>query len=71
MTNIHNYVDSLKIAWIKRYLDGDNKGKWKIIFANEITKVGGDWIWLCNPKKDTDFCHDKLCNVFLSDILKA
>ena len=24
MTNIHNYVDSLKIAWIKRYLDGDN-----------------------------------------------
>ena len=42
-----------------------------IIFDSEITRVGGDWIWLCNPKKDIDFCYDKLCNVFLSDILKA
>ena len=71
MTNVHNLVDSLKIAWVKRYLDSENLGKWKIIFCKEITNIGGEWIWLCNPTKDTDFCYDKLCNAFLSDVIKA
>ncbi len=71
MTNVHDFADSIKIAWIKRYLDNENKGKWKVFFSKEIFKVGDVWVWLCNVYKDTDFCYDILCNAFLCDVFRA
>jgi hypothetical protein len=71
MTNIPNFIDGLKIAWVKRYLDENNKGTWKLLSHNDIEGFGGDWIWLCRPEKHTDFWYDKMCNTFLSDVLKA
>ena len=46
MKKVQNFVESLKIEWVKRYCDSNNKGKWKIIFCKDIIKIGGKWIWL-------------------------
>ena len=35
MTNIAHFSDALKIAWVKRYMQDENNGKWKTIFKNE------------------------------------
>ena len=32
MINISSFNKSLKTTWIKKYLDNNNKGKWKIFF---------------------------------------
>ena len=71
MTNIRNFIDALKIAWVKRFFDDTNRGKWKVLFCKEISKVGGEWIWLCKPQTHNEFCYDKLCNTFLVEILKS
>lgn len=71
MTNISKFIDALKIAWVKRFLDAENKGCWKILFSNELFKIGGDWIWSCKPKGLTDFRYEVINNSFLCDVMKA
>ena len=64
MTTISKFIDALKIAWVKRFLDDENKASWKTLFSNELFKIGGDWIWLCKPKCHTDFRYEKLIITF-------
>ena len=71
MTNIVHFIDSLKKAWVKRFLNVENQGKWKILFKNELVKVGGDWIWSCKPAIYVDFNYDRICITFLRDVLKS
>ena len=40
MIDISSFNKSLKITWIKKYLDNNNKGKWKIFFDVDIKKDG-------------------------------
>ena len=40
MIDISSFNKSLKITWIKKYLDNNNKGKWKIFFAVDLKKRG-------------------------------
>ena len=41
---LHNYhqVKSLKDTWMKKYLDPENRSKWKNIFNLELGKYGGN-----------------------------
>jgi exonuclease III len=71
MTNIPNFIHALKISWVKRFLNDQNKGSWKCLFSNELLKVGGEWIWLCNPKTNINFDYDIICNQFLCDVLRS
>ena len=71
MTNISKFIDALKIAWVKRFLDDENKASWKTLLSNELFKIGGDWKWLCKPKCHTDFRYEKINNSFLCDVIKA
>ena len=41
MIDISSFNKSLKITWIKKYLDNNNNGKWKIFFDVELEKYGG------------------------------
>ena len=41
MIDIFSYNKSLKLAWVKRYLDAENMGKWKLFFGEELEKYGG------------------------------
>ena len=71
MTNIGHFIDALKIAWVKRYMHDENKGKWKTLFKNELSKFGENWVWSCKPSCDDDFDYSKISNTFLRDVLKS
>ena len=38
---IDSFSKSLKATWIKKYLDEENKGKWKIFFDLELEFIAG------------------------------
>jgi len=40
MIDISYCNKSLKTTWIKKYLDNNNKGKWKIFFDIALKKYG-------------------------------
>ena len=40
MIDIISFNKSLKTTWIKKYLDNNNKGKWKIFFDITLKKYG-------------------------------
>ena len=40
MMDISSFNNSLKTTWIKKYLDSNNKGKWKIFFDITLKKYG-------------------------------
>ena len=40
MFDICSFNKSLKTTWIKKYLDKNNKGKWKIFFDITLKKYG-------------------------------
>ena len=70
MVDIASFTKSLKTAWIKKYLDDSNRGKWKDFFELELRKYGGKLVFTCNLNKlDTS----KLISVqdpFLQEILE-
>ena len=38
MIDIRNFNTSLKVKWLQRYLDSDNKGKWKVFFDYNLER---------------------------------
>ena len=42
LTDIEAFLTSSKTSWIKRYLDKENKGKWKYLLDQQLTSVGQD-----------------------------
>ena len=48
MLDIEKFLRSLKSSWVKRLLDENNNGKWKIFYKEKIKKVGGKIIFESN-----------------------
>ena len=46
--DIKSFNKALKSTWVKKYLDNDNHGKWKLLFDSEIHDLGGDVIFKGN-----------------------
>ena len=70
MIDIYKFINSLKTSWIKRILDDNNKGMWKLFYNENILKFGGKLLFECNlTEKDIkiNFPH----RGFLKDILIA
>ena len=68
MVDLNCYVNSLKITWVKRLIDEQNKGAWKICYENELSKHGGSLVFESNLNPaDLKYLHIK--NLFLKDIL--
>jgi len=49
MIDIKSFNKALKSTWVKKYLDNDNHGKWKLLFDYELRDLGGDVIFKGNP----------------------
>ena len=45
MIDIKLFLRSLKASWIKRIMDTENKGSWKVFYTLIINKVGGNLIF--------------------------
>ena len=55
MIDIQAFNKSLKTTWIKKYLDSENQGKWKLFFDLELETLGGNILFTGNlNKKDTN-----------------
>ena len=48
---IESFNKALKSTWVKKYLDNDNHGKWKLLLDSEIHDLGGDVIFKGNPQQ--------------------
>ena len=70
MIDIKSCNKVLKSTWVKKYLDNDNHGKWKLLFDSEIHDLGGDVIFKGNLNKNdlAKFIH--ISDAFTSEVLK-
>ena len=52
MIDLQSFNQSLKIKWIKGYLDENNQGKWKSFFDYYLEKHGGKLVISGNLKRE-------------------
>ena len=48
MLDIIEFNKALKISWILKYISNDCKSKWKGFFDFNLSKVGGELVFLGN-----------------------
>ena len=51
MIDIKSFNKALKSTWVKKYMDNDNHGKWKLLLDSEIHDYGRDVIFKGNSTK--------------------
>ena len=52
MLDIKSFNKALKCSWIKKYLDDENKGKWKLFLDLELECLGGKMFFTYNLSKN-------------------
>ena len=70
MCHIPSLLNGLKIAWVKRLIDGNNTGYWKIFFNYYLKPFGGNILWYCNMNK-TEKCIDNIKNEFVKNVVQS
>jgi len=70
MVDIASFTKSLKTAWIKKYLDDSNRGKWKDFFELELRKYGGKLVFAYNLNKLDTLKLRSVQDPFLQEILQ-
>ena len=69
MIDIQSFNKSLKATWVKKYLDKENRGKWKLFFDKELQKYGGTLAFMSNLNKEDTTNLLNVSNCFISEIL--
>ena len=70
MIDITSFNKALKSIWIKKYLDRNNCGKWKLFFDSELEQLGGSIVFSGNLNlKDTKRIS-KARSPFLKELLE-
>lgn len=69
MIDITSFNKALKSVWIKKYLDENNKGKWKLFLDAELENLGGPTILNNLDKADTKKIAKSL-SPFFKEILE-
>ena len=70
MIDIKVFNRALKSGWIKKYLDNENHGKWKLLFDLELRKFGGEEIFRGNLSKEDLSKYIKISDTFTLEILQ-
>ena len=60
---------ALKSSWVKKYLDPENQGKWKLLFDYELQNLGGVEFFRTNLNKQDLLKTIKTAKAFTSEIL--
>ena len=69
MLDIESFSKILKAIWIKKYLDKENRGKWKLFFNLELEKSGGAIVLTSNLNTKDTIKTLKINNQFISQVL--
>ena len=70
MIDINTFNQSLKVSWIKKYLDQTNGGIWKFVFDDSLKKHGGEAIFSYNLHKD-EILMLGISNPFFCEVLET
>ena len=68
MIDIASFNKSLKATWIQKYLDPENRSKWKLLFDSKLERNGGQVILKGNLNKK-DVNNLKISDPFVKEIL--
>ena len=69
MIDIQSFNQSLKMKWVKGYLDDDNQAKWKSFFNYYLERQGGNLVFSSNLKRQ-DVPLLNLTDPFLTEIIE-
>ena len=69
MIDIQSFNQSLKMKWIKGYLDDDNQAKWKSFFSYYLERHVGNLVFSSNLKRQ-DVPLLNLTDPFLTEIIE-
>ena len=69
MIDIKIFNKALKSSWVKKYLDPENQGKWKLLFDYELQNLGGVEFFRTNLNKQDLLKTIKTAEAFTSEIL--
>ena len=71
MIDIKLFNEALKLSWIKKYLDTENDGKWKLLFDLQLRPFGGEAIFRGNLSKEQMAKYIKISDAFTLEILQT
>ena len=69
MIDIQSFNQSLKMKWVKGYLDDDNQAKWKFFVNHYLERHGGNLVFSSNLKRQ-DVPLLNLTDPFLAEIVE-
>ena len=70
MLEIESFNKAVKCSWIEKYLDDENKGKWKLLLDLEsVERFGGKMLFNYNPSKNDLLNRVHFKDPFLKEIL--
>ena len=70
MIDIGLFLTALKASWVKRIIDDNNDGQWKLLYKKNLEKNGGEFFFKCNYHY-TDVAKLLKVTGFLKDVLEA
>ena len=68
MVDLNQYLNSINITWVKRFVDKENTGAWKLFYVKDLSKYGGLLLFQSNLAP-ADIKSLNIRNSFLNDIL--
>ena len=71
MIDIRLFTKELKSSWVKKYLDTQNHGKWKLFFDLELQDFGRGAVFRGNLSKADVSKHLKITDAFTREILQV
>ena len=69
MIDVESFNKSLKTTWIKKYLDKNNQGEWKLFFDLDLESFGGTAVLTGNLNTDDINKIYKINNGFIKEVL--
>jgi len=70
MIDLESFNKALKSSWIKKYLDKENKGKWKLLFDIELQKYGKTDLFRGNLSKNDFLKRFHIDDTFVKETIQ-
>ena len=65
MIDLKSFNKALKLSWVRKYLDKDNNGKWKLLFDSELQEFVGVDFFKSNLNRKDLFKNIKVTDPFI------
>ena len=70
MIDLNSFNKALKLSWVRKYLNNDNSGKWKLLFDFQLQDYGGSEFFRCNLKSKDLSKYINVPDLFIAKIVQ-